>query len=147
MIIWGITGKEKEIGSGAFYCPKCDGQKSYTRKRVSKYFTLFFIPLFETKNLGEYLQCADCKTTYKPEVLNITPLSAEQREVLKVRRDLASGTPYQMAKTKLINSGIEPAAAAMIVEKASPDESRECEQCQLTYAAAITRCSICGEPL
>jgi len=147
MIIWGTKGREKEIGTGTFYCPRCDTQKPYTRKKVSKYFTLFFIPLFEIKELGEYLQCSECNTTYKPEVLNFSPLTAEQREVLKVKQDLASGTPYQMAQTKLINSGVEPEKAALIVNQASPDESQECDQCHLTYVSAISKCSNCGGQL
>ena len=127
MIIWGTKGREKEIGTGTFYCPKCDAQKPYTQKKVSKYFTLFFIPLFEINKLGEYLQCAECNTTYKPEVLNIKPLTPEQRSVLMVKRDLASGTPFQMAQNKLINAGTEAEAAAKIVNQASPEEIRECD--------------------
>jgi len=91
MIIWGTRGRETEIGTGTFYCPKCDDQKPFTRKKVGNYFTLFFIPLFEIKKLGEYLQCADCNTTFKPEVLNIKAITPEQQQVLMVKRDLASG--------------------------------------------------------
>ena len=147
MIIWGTRGRETEIGTGTFYCPKCDAQKPYTRKKVGSYFTLFFIPLFEIKKLGEYLQCAECNTTFKPEVLNIKAITSEQRQVLMVKRDLASGTPLQMAETKLINAGMDTDAAEQIVNQASPEEMRECDGCQLTYVASITKCSKCGGQL
>jgi len=147
MIIWGTRGRETEIGTGTFYCPKCDAQKSFIRKKVGSYFTLFFIPLFEIKKLGECLQCAECNTTFKPEVLNIKAITPEQRQVLMVQRDLASGTPLQMAQTKLINTGMDTEAAAQIVNQASPEEMRECDVCQLTYVAGITRCSHCGGQL
>ncbi len=147
MIIWGTRGRETEIGTGTFYCPKCDAQKPFTRKKVGNYFTLFFIPLFEIKKLGEYLQCAQCNTTFKPEVLNIKSITPEQRQVLTVKRDLASGTPQQMAQTKLINTGLDAEAAAQIVNQASPEEMRECDGCQLTYVVGITKCSNCGGQL
>jgi len=147
MIIWGTRGRETEIGTGTFYCPKCDAQKLYTRKKVGSYFTLFFIPLFEINKLGEYLLCAECNTTFKPEVLNIKSITPEQRHVLTVKRDLVSGTPHQMAQTKLINAGMDAGAAARIVNQASPEEMRECDRCQLTYVASIIKCSKCGGQL
>lgn len=147
MIIWGTRGRETEIGTGTFYCPKCDAQKPFTRKKVGSYFTLFFIPLFEIKKLGEYLQCAQCNTTFKPEVLNIKAITPEQRQVLMVQRDLASGTPLQMAQTKLINAGMDAGAADQIVNQASPEEMRECNECDLTYVAGITKCSKCSGQL
>jgi hypothetical protein len=147
MIIWGTAGREREIDTGTFYCPKCDTQRPFTRKKVSRYFTLFFIPIFETNVLGEYLECGGCKTTFKPEVLNIKPLTAEQRSVLMVKNDLSSGTPLQMAKTKLINAGKDADAASQIILQALPAELRECELCKLTYVAGITKCSRCGGQL
>lgn len=147
MIIWGTRGRETEIGTGTFYCPKCDNQRPFTRKKVGSYFTLFFVPLFEIKKLGEYLQCAECNTTFKPEVLSIKALTPEQRHVLTVKRDLESGTPHQMAQTKLINAGIDTKAAAQIVNQASPAEMRECDVCHLTFIAGITKCSNCGGQL
>ena len=147
MIIWGTRGRETEIETGTFYCPKCDTQKPYTRKKVSKYFTLFFIPLFEINKLGEYLQCVGCNLTFKPDVLNIKSVTPEQRQVRMIKRDLSSGTPLQMAQTKLVNSGMDTEAAARIVNQASPNEMRECDVCHLTYVAAITKCSKCGGQL
>lgn len=63
------------------------------------------------------------------------------------KRDLASGTPFQMTQTKLINAGVDAEVAAQIVSQASPVEMRECDVCQLTYIAAITKCSNCGGQL
>jgi hypothetical protein len=79
MIIWGSVGKDKRIGTGQFYCPTCRVQSQYAYQRVSRYFTLYFIPLFPTETLGEYLRCLGCKGHYKPF---IKELSAEQVEAL-----------------------------------------------------------------
>ena len=54
MIIWGSKGKQKELAQGKFFCPKCNTIRPYKHKRVSRHFTLYFIPLFETQNLGEF---------------------------------------------------------------------------------------------
>jgi len=147
MIIWGTKGRETEIGSGRFYCPKCDAQKPYTHKKVGKYFSLFFIPVFEISKLGEYIQCSECKTNFNSDVLDFKAPTPEQRQVLEVRRDLASGTPLQMAQTKLTNTGMDTATAALIVDQAAPEDKRECDACQLTYIAGFTKCSICGAQL
>jgi hypothetical protein len=114
---------------------------------VGKYFSLFFIPIFKISELGEYVQCVECKKNFKPEVLDVKPITPEQRHILMVQRDIESGTPLQMAQTKLINAGMDAKAAAQIVDQATPEEVRECEACQLTYSASITKCSICGEQL
>ena len=34
-------------------------------KKVKNYFTLYFIPLFPISDLGEYIECRNCKLKYK----------------------------------------------------------------------------------
>ena len=70
MIIWGSKTKTKTVNSGKFFCPNCKDETSYTQIYISKYFTLYFIPLFETEKLGEYVRCDRCNSNYKPEILN-----------------------------------------------------------------------------
>ena len=147
MIIWGSKGQEKEIGTGTFYCPRCDTQRPYIHKKVLRYFTLFFIPIFKIEELGEYLQCGGCNTTFKPEVLQIKPLSQGQRILLNIKQDLASGTPVQMVKKKLINAGLESDAVLKIINENIPETLRECNACNLTYVSAINKCSNCGAEL
>jgi ribosomal protein L40E len=77
MIIWGSKAKQKEIATGAFYCPQCREQSPYSHIRVSRYFTLYFIPLFPTDTLGEAICCRNCGGEFKTSVLS---LSAEQIE-------------------------------------------------------------------
>lgn len=72
MIIWGSRAKDKTIGQGGFFCPACKNQTSYSHQRVSRYFTLYFIPLFPTQTLGEYIRCGTCRSELRPEVLRLT---------------------------------------------------------------------------
>ena len=41
----------------------------YELKEVGKYFTLYFIPIVKTKDLGGYVECQTCLQTFYPEVL------------------------------------------------------------------------------
>jgi hypothetical protein len=72
MIIWGSKAKEEEIPGGVFYCPVCQADSPFQRIRVSRYFTLYFIPLFPTSTLGEYIRCGSCRGEMRPEVLALT---------------------------------------------------------------------------
>jgi hypothetical protein len=69
MIIWGWTTREIVQGSGQFHCPQCNGQRQYHLVRVATYFTLYFIPLFETQHLGDCLTCQTCQLKFTPNVL------------------------------------------------------------------------------
>lgn len=70
MIIWGSTTKQKQLSQGNFFCPQCLSDASFKRIRYSRYFTLYFIPLFETKDLGVTVQCDYCQAELEENVLN-----------------------------------------------------------------------------
>ena len=72
MIIWGSTSKEKTVATTPFYCPRCRSESSGEHVRVSRYFTLYFIPLFPTSTLGEYVRCEDCEGEFAMSVLDLT---------------------------------------------------------------------------
>jgi zinc-ribbon family len=147
MIIWGSRGREKVLGSGQFYCPQCNTTRSYKHKRLAKYFTLYFIPLFQTEDLGEYVQCDHCKQTYKPEVLTYKPLSPAEQLLLGVRRQLEAGMPVHMLHKKLTAGGLEEAEAAQIVDIATDGKQKTCARCGFAYLDTVTTCANCGEPL
>src|SRR5215831_1653450 len=73
MIIWGSKAQERRISTGTFFCPQCAAQSSCTHLRVSRYFTLYFIPLFPTATLGQYVQCSRCGIQLSEAVLSWTP--------------------------------------------------------------------------
>ena len=50
---------------------------------VKRFFTLYFIPLFPTETLGEYVECSACDATYEPVVLEYDP----QREAEEFRAE------------------------------------------------------------
>lgn len=73
MIIFGTRGITYSTGDSEFFCPNCQSQKPYSRKRVRRFFTLYFIPLIPLDLLGEYIECRECRNTYKLEVLTLDP--------------------------------------------------------------------------
>lgn len=148
MIIWGSRGKESEVARGQFHCPQCDTPVPYVHKKVARYFTLYFIPLFKTEDLGEYVECGGCRGTFKPAVLQYEPPSAVERAIYAVRAELESGTPVQMAQAKLVNQGLDEATAAKVVEAACAREDlKKCTKCNFEYLSVVKRCSGCSATL
>jgi hypothetical protein len=56
-IIWGTRSRRKEVGTGRFYCPTCRRMQTYKRQRVTRCFSLYFIPLFPVGEGGEIVEC------------------------------------------------------------------------------------------
>ncbi|MCY2963337.1 MAG: zinc-ribbon domain-containing protein [Planctomycetota bacterium] len=72
MIIWGSTSKESTVDSTTFFCPNCRDEVDCDQIRVSRYFTLYFIPLFPVATLGEYVRCDECGGEFDKKVLSLT---------------------------------------------------------------------------
>ena len=144
MIIWGSKGREIEQERGPFHCPQCQAGQEYRRMRVSTYFTLYFIPLFETTHHGDYIECVGCLGQFKPEVLSYRAPSQAEQIVASIRADLETGTPLQMARTQLTTAGLEQDVAAKLVEAAADGEQRTCAACGMSFIGIFQRCSACG---
>jgi hypothetical protein len=76
MIIYGYRERAVDVATGEFYCPRCQARRAFKHKRMLRYFTLFFIPLFPLGRLGEYVECQTCFTTHNTSVLDSS--AAEQ---------------------------------------------------------------------
>lgn len=77
MIIFGTRGIKSNIKTGEFHCPQCATQKSYRHRKITKFFTLYFIPLIPLGSAGEYVECNTCKGTFVPRVLDYNPQSSQ----------------------------------------------------------------------
>jgi hypothetical protein len=80
-------------------------------------------------------------------VLDYKAPSQVERVVAGIRADLESGTPLQMARTKLVNSGIDAESALKLVAAAATAERRTCATCKLSFIASVQKCSACGGAL
>lgn len=70
MIIYGYRNKEVEQGIGIFHCPRCGTNRIYRRKKLVRYFTLFFVRLFPLGTVNEFLECQTCLATHSPNILS-----------------------------------------------------------------------------
>ncbi len=70
MIIFGMRGVNSTMENGEFNCPQCEDFTLYKHKKVTRFFTLYFIPLIPLGRLGEFVECQQCKGTFVPEVLD-----------------------------------------------------------------------------
>ena len=155
MIIWGSKGRTKRVQTGQFYCPRCATLCPYDLLRVSKYFTLYFIPLFPTSTLGEFVECKVCFTTFKPEVLTYTPSTwsshssdpALQKIVQGIASELDRGIPLQVIARALTDKGVTQHAAAIALFLATQGKTKTCSRCGSVYKATLSYCSACGTQL
>ena len=147
MIIWGTRGREIEVTTGQFNCPKCQTVRPYKHKRVARYFTLFFIPLFPIQKLGDFIECQACRQTYKLEVLNYKPPSPAEKLMFAVRQDLENGPPLHMVQQKLIANGVDPQIAKKMIDSATSGKQVKCSQCGFAYLETIHLCANCGSRL
>lgn len=77
MIIFGTRGVKSTKSEGDFSCPQCASTQHYKHKKVTNFFTLYFIPLIPLGNAGEYVECQSCRGTFVPRVLDYSPGQSE----------------------------------------------------------------------
>lgn len=155
MIIWGSKGLSKTIAQGQFFCPICGSKRPYEYKQIGKYFTLYFVPLFQTKKLGDYIECQVCFQTFKPEVLNYSNQiedeirkESERAQLFdEITQQLDAGLSIQIIAAGLKKSGLEDNVVGRILYAVTSGQFRECSTCGSDYRCTVEFCSICGSKL
>ncbi len=139
----------KTISTGQFYCPQCKTQRAYELRKARNYFALYFIPIIPLGDAGEFVTCLTCGTNFQTEVLSIPiPTNAPlDRFVREAQADLDSGTPIEMARQKLINTGLSRDLVEQVIGQAAGPDRKHCPADALTYRSTVRRCAQCGAPL
>jgi uncharacterized C2H2 Zn-finger protein len=122
---------------------------------MGKYFTLYFIPIVKTKDLGEYVECQTCKTTFKPEVLQASrQFEDQQRTVDQIasiveaaRKELDKGLALDALMAELKGRGIDKESAVRLISMAAGPSLAKCSACELVYRSTLSYCSRCGSRL
>ena len=73
MLIWGTTHLKSIEDEGVFFCPQCQVEMPYVRKKLTEYFTLYFIPLIPMGARGFVVECKECRGTFAEESLSYDP--------------------------------------------------------------------------
>jgi hypothetical protein len=150
MIIFGSRPRMKTIGSGSFYCPRCQTTRQYELKHARNYFTLYFVPIFPIGDLSEFVECQTCHMTFKSEVLKMKapPSKLDLATMLNsVKSDLEGGKSVEYVLRDLVAAGLDRDIALNVVKSAIGDQRRQCPKCGLSYAVSVNTCSECHEPL
>jgi zinc-ribbon family len=81
MIIFGWRTRWKPVAHGRFHCARCGTDRNGAVRNARRWFTLFFIPVFPYRDLGSYVSCSFCHTTYDPSVLCASMKAGDKVEV------------------------------------------------------------------
>ena len=74
MIIFGTKGRSIQMDSGQFHCPNCNAPRTYQKKYVQDWFTLYFIPTFPVgSKKNEHIECEECSSIYHLDVVDYKP--------------------------------------------------------------------------
>ena len=154
MIIFGTRVRHKEIGEGQFFCPRCQARRAYKHKKASRYFALYFVPLIPMGELGEFVECQTCHTAFEPSVLQIkgpvqpgTSNAPLAQQINSLGDRLRGGVPVEYAVRDLTTAGLDRDAALRLVEASIGANRKSCAGCGLSYAATVTQCAECQQPL
>jgi uncharacterized tellurite resistance protein B-like protein len=94
------------VDVGSFDCPNCNQHRSYERRLLKNWLSLYFIPVIPMGTSGEVLRCTSCKMEFPVEAPgqtspNNTPNSEDFVEALLVIVALDRGDPSRVVVGKL----------------------------------------------
>lgn len=105
MFRWSSKKQKKELLHQQFFCPKCDRISPYDVKPACVDFTFYFIPLFETRNLDEFVVCLTCNKGFDPRILAPGNQSLFKL-VWATKCELHRFSPEAL-RSKLLNDGLK----------------------------------------
>ncbi len=151
MIVFGTRPKYKTIDHGQFFCPRCQQPRTYAHKKASRYFTLYFIPIFPMGSMGEFVQCETCHTMFEMGVLQTKKPAAPRAALAQVLNTLgdrlSSGVPVEYLVRDLTAAGLDRDIALKMVHENLGAVTKTCHDCGLTYAPNVTTCVSCGKAI
>lgn len=81
MSLIGLRFYFRTTGHGTSHCQRCGGDREYRRCIGRRWFHVLQIPLIPLERVDEHVQCRNCRTRYRVEVLAI-PTIAEMQVAL-----------------------------------------------------------------
>jgi hypothetical protein len=93
----------RTTGQGPLHCQRCGGDRHYRQCSGRRWFHVLFIPVIPLQRVSEHVQCTDCGTRYRSEVLAIPTIA-------QMRAALPAGT--RAAVVAMLRAGDDHSAAA-----------------------------------
>ncbi|WP_417263575.1 TerB family tellurite resistance protein [Celeribacter sp.] len=134
-IVWGWRGRQKAIANGQFFCPDCGDHREYKLIAVNRWFTLYWIPLFKGKELGQFVECQSCKSTFNARVLEFDPKA--ERETFEAEFSIAA--KRVMFKMALADGEIDESEITQITQAFSNIAKREIEAADIAAELEAAR--------
>lgn len=78
MILIGTMNLTRTHDRGDFYCPHCEGDRSYRLRARRPWLTLYFIPTVPVGGAEEFVECDSCRQSWDPTVLAMDRESYQQ---------------------------------------------------------------------
>lgn len=103
LLIFGVRIRFRTIGTVAFFCPRCGGDRQGDRRTARRWFTLFWLPVVPLDQVGEVVECSTCHTRFEPAVAE-APTTAALSEIL--------GNAVRVLAAMVVRTG-EPADPAL----------------------------------
>lgn len=107
-IIFGTRGVRSTIKEGKFLCPQCQEFTPYKHKKVTQFFTLYFIPLIPLGSKGTYVECQHCKNTFIERVLQLSQVPVQQQHIQSTDRVKEVEEAILVTETKQIEKKLAP---------------------------------------
>jgi hypothetical protein len=146
--ILGARDREVDISAGYFLCPACGQLRRYTLKRLTRYFTLYFLPLFPIARLGETVQCQTCQRTFRADELQAAARLVSEPDLLNAMRvELGRGLALHRLQRRLAQDGLERAESDRLVQQVTRGRHRTCPRCEFAYVLSVGYCTNCGHAL
>ena len=147
LILLGSRSRPSTLSTGEFYCPQCRANRRYAHRRLTRYFTAYFIPLFPIERQGEYIECQTCLNAFALSVLEPTGPVRIQALMHDLDAQLQVGHSVQLLVNRLLAAGAAQEEAAWAVYSAGHGKFAACENCQLLYESSLRYCGNCGHRL
>lgn len=113
MIIFGTRGVRTTKATGTFNCPQCATDREYRHRKVTQFFTLYFIPLIPLGSKGEYVECRSCKGTFITRVLDYSSKSDDKLAFMALYEQAIRHT---MVLIMLADGVIDPNEKEMVLQ-------------------------------
>ncbi len=144
IFIWGTRNLTSTRDTGRFYCPQC-GKTDVAYKHMSTrpWFAMYFIPVFPIGGHTEYIECARCKTTFTPAVLELESPSADELFLQDCYERLQRGRSLETVEADIVEEGCTSEQAVEVLDNMSKGKVWECERCGAHYLKGVKKCREC----
>jgi zinc-ribbon family len=147
LILLGSAGKANTVGTGQFYCPRCQTLRPYAHKKLARYFTLYFVPIFPIEQQGEFIECQVCHTAFDMAVLQPSGPARIALLMQGLDAQLKAGHSVQLLVDHMLQAGASREEAAWAVYSVERGQFARCENCGTMYDRSLAFCSQCGHKL